>query len=173
MVSQDLHGHERVKSKKWRAVLPGMFTLVVAAVGGLLAGIVLATYFERSRSATERAGFEKSSKTLFDQMADARNQLEQARSENALQAATIARLEERQAATERAAEQMRINLPETFKSLASEVLEEKSRRFAEQNQTSLGQVLEPLKTRLEDFQLKVEAARIEQVRGGAHLNAQI
>src|ERR1700761_4459589 len=132
-----------------------MFTLVLAAVGGVLAGIVLATYFERSRSATERAGLEKSSKTLFDQMADARNQLDETRSENALQKATIARLEERQAATERAAEQMRLHLPETFKSLASEVLEEKSRRFAEQNQTSLGQVLEPLRTRLKDFQAEI------------------
>ena len=35
---------------------------------------------------------------------------------------TIARLEERHAATERMVEQMRVGLPETFKSLASEVL---------------------------------------------------
>ncbi len=93
--------------------------------------------------------------------------------EGAAQQATIARLEERHAATERLVEQMRVSLPETFKSLASEVLEEKSRRFAEQNQAGLGQVLEPLKTRLEDFQSKIEAARMEQVRGGAHLSAQI
>src|ERR1700722_4419039 len=122
MVSQDLHGHERVKSKKWRAVLPGMFTLVVAAVGGLLAGIVLATYFERSRSATERAGFEKSSKTLFDQLADTRAQLDQARSEDAAQKATIARLEERHAATERETEQMRVTLPHVVTSLHRDVL---------------------------------------------------
>ena len=70
---------------------------------------------------------------------------------NADHRATIARLEERHAATERVVEQMRVSLPETFKSLASEVLEEKSKRFVEQNQSSLGQVLEPLKTRLEDF----------------------
>jgi DNA recombination protein RmuC len=70
-------------------------------------------------------------------------------------------------------EQMRVNLPETFKSLANEVLEEKSRRFVEQNQTSLGQVLEPLRTRLEDFQTKIEAARMEQVRGGEKLSAHI
>jgi DNA recombination protein RmuC len=154
-------------------VVPGMFTLVLPALAGLLAGIVLATYFERSRSATERAGFEKSSKTLFDQMADARNQLEEARSEAALHQATIARLEERQAAAERAAEQMRLNLPETFKSLASEVLEEKSRRFAEQNQTSLGQVLEPLRTRLKDFQTEIAAVRMEQARGSEKLSAHI
>jgi DNA recombination protein RmuC len=146
---------------------------VFAAVGAFLAGIVLATYFERSRTAAERAGFEKSSKTLLDQLADTRANLDQARGEGAAQQATIARLEERHAATERLVEQMRVSLPETFKSLANEVLEEKSRRFAEQNQTGLDHILEPLKTRLEDFQSKLEAARMEQVRGGAHLSAQI
>jgi DNA recombination protein RmuC len=155
------------------AMFPGMITLLFAAVGAFVAGIVVATYFERSRTAAERASFEKSSKTLADQLADTRSRLDQALSDDAAQEATIARLEERHAATERALEQMRVSLPETFKSLASEVLEEKSRRFSEQNQTSLGQVLEPLKTRLEDFQTRIEAARLEQARGGANLSAQI
>jgi DNA recombination protein RmuC len=150
-----------------------MLILVFAAVGAFLAGIVLATYFERSRTGAERASFEKSSKTLLDQLADTRANLDQARTEGSSHQATIARLEERHLATERLVEQMRVSLPETFKSLASEVLEEKSRRFAEQNQTGLGHILEPLKTRLEDFQSKIEAARMEQVRGGAHLSAQI
>jgi DNA recombination protein RmuC len=155
------------------AMSPSTLIFVFAAVGAFLAGIVLATHFERSRTAAERAIFEKSSKTLLDQLADTRANLDQARSEGSAQQATIARLEERHAATERLVEQMRVSLPETFKSLASEVLEEKSRRFAEQNQTGLGHILEPLKTRLEDFQSKIEAARMEQVRGGAHLSAQI
>ncbi len=154
-------------------MFPGMSTLLVAAVAAFVAGIVAATYFERNRTAAERASFEKSSKTLLDQLADTRTRLDQARNDDAVHQATIARLEERHAATERVVEQMRVNLPETFKSLANEVLEEKSRRFVEQNQTSLGQVLEPLKTRLEDFQTKIEAARMEQVRGGEKLSAHI
>jgi DNA recombination protein RmuC len=155
------------------AMFPGMFTLLFAAVGAFVAGIVVATYFERSRTGAERASFEKSSKTLLDQLTDTRARLDQARDEDAAQQATIARLEERHAATERVLEQMRVSLPETFKSLASEVLEEKSKRFTEQNQTSLDQVLEPLKTRLEDFQARIEAARMEQVRGGEKLSAHI
>ena len=154
-------------------MFPGMFTLLFAAVGAFVAGIVVATYFERSRTGAERASFEKSSKTLLDQLTDTRARLDQARDEDAAQRATIARLEERHAATERVLEQMRVSLPETFKSLASEVLEEKSKRFTEQNQTSLDQVLEPLKTRLEDFQARIEAARMEQVRGGEKLSAHI
>jgi DNA recombination protein RmuC len=155
------------------AMFPGMLTLVLAAVGAFVAGMVLATYFERTRSNAERAGLEKSSKTLLDELAETRAQLDQARTEGATQKATIARLEERHAATERVLEQMRVDLPETFKSLASQVLEEKSSRFAEQNQAGLGQVLEPLKARLEDFQSRIEAARMEQLKGGVQLSAQI
>ncbi|MGC2402001.1 MAG: DNA recombination protein RmuC [Acidobacteriaceae bacterium] len=150
-----------------------MTTVLVALAGAFIAGIVVATYFERSRMAVERAGFEKFSKSLAGELEETRARLEQVSSRESTQEAAIARLEERNAATERVMEQMRIGLPETFKSLAGEVLEEKSRRFAEHNQASLGQVLEPFKTRLEDFQAKVEAAHMEQVKGGVRLNAQI
>ena len=43
-----------------------------------------------------------------------------------------------------------------FKTLATEILEEKSKRFTEQNATNLGQLLDPLRTRLHEFQGKVE-----------------
>ena len=154
-------------------MFPGLLTLVFVAAAGLLAGIVVATYFERSRTQMERAHLEKSSRTLLDQLDETRVHLDRARIEVADQKADIARLEERHAATERLVEQMRVSLPETFKSLATDVLEEKTRRFAEQNQAGLGQVLEPLKARLADFQQKIEAARMEQVKGGAELTAQI
>ncbi len=154
-------------------MFPGLLTLVFVAVGALVAGIVVATYFERARTQAERASWEKSSRTLLDQLDETRAHLDRARAEVGDQKANVARLEERHAATERMVEQMRVGLPDTFKTLATEVLEEKTRRFAEQNQAGLGQVLEPLKARLADFQQKVEAARMEQVKGGAELTAQI
>ena len=73
-------------------MFPGMIPLVVAAVGAFVAGIVVATYFERSRTAAERASFEKSSKTLLDQLTETRARLDQARGEDAAHEATIARL---------------------------------------------------------------------------------
>lgn len=47
-------------------------------------------------------------------------------------------------------------LANQFKTLANDILEEKSKRFAEQNQTSLGALLDPLRLKLADFQGKVE-----------------
>src|ERR1700744_1405477 len=134
------------------AMFPGMITFFVAAAGAFVAGIVVATYFERSRTGSERANLEKASKTLLDQLTNTRDRLDQPLRDDAEHRATIARLEERHAATERMVEKMRVSLHETCKSWASEVLEDKPKRFGEQNQSSLGRVLEPLKTRLEDFQ---------------------
>jgi len=71
-------------------------------------------------------------------------------------------------------------LTDQFKSLATDILEEKSKRFAEQNQTTLGQLLDPLRTQLTEFKGKVEevyfqegiarSALSEQVKGLVALN---
>ncbi|MGB9670284.1 MAG: DNA recombination protein RmuC [Halothiobacillaceae bacterium] len=55
-------------------------------------------------------------------------------------------------------------LAEQFKVLASEILEEKTRRFTEQNQSQLGQLLEPLRERLGEFQKKVEDSYGQEAR---------
>ena len=154
-------------------MFPSTLLLLIFVAGALLAGAALATWFERSHSASNRADYEKTCRALELQLTDARGRLDQVRHESAGHLATIARLEERHAATERVVEQMRIDLPETFKSLATDVLEEKARRFSEQNQAGLTQVLNPLRERLQDFQNKIEAARIEQVRGGEKMTAEI
>jgi DNA recombination protein RmuC len=74
-------------------------------------------------------------------------------------------------------------LANRFKSLASEIFEDKSRRFTEQNQTNLNQLLEPLKVKITEFQGKVQevyvqegkdrSALAEQVRQLMTLNSQL
>jgi len=77
----------------------------------------------------------------------------------------------------------REQLSNQFKALAADILEEKSKRFAEQNQTNLSQLLEPLKVKLTEFKGKVEevyfqegkerSALAEQVRQLMALNRQL
>lgn len=45
----------------------------------------------------------------------------------------------------------RVQLKETFQVLAGEILEDKTRRFTEQNQQQLGTLLDPLREQLKDF----------------------
>ena len=60
-----------------------------------------------------------------------------------------------------------------FKTLANEILEEKSKRFTEQNQTNIGTLLEPLKARLREFQGKVEEVYIQEGKDRSALAAQV
>jgi DNA recombination protein RmuC len=53
-------------------------------------------------------------------------------------------------------------LSDQFKTLATEILEEKSKRFAEQNQHHLGTLLDPLRTQLNEFKGKVEEVYIKE-----------
>lgn len=64
-------------------------------------------------------------------------------------------------------------LSDKFKTLATEILEEKSKRFAEQNQTSLGQLLEPLKIQLQDFKGKVEEVYVQEGKDRSALAEQL
>ncbi|MEX3815957.1 DNA recombination protein RmuC [Paraburkholderia sp. BR13439] len=69
--------------------------------------------------------------------------------------------------------QAKETLSDQFKNLATEILEEKSKRFAEQNQTNLGLLLEPLKTRLSEFQGKVEEVYVQEAKDRSALSTQV
>lgn len=156
--------------------MPALLVIVlIAFVTGALVWL-----FERSRGQRKLIEFEKSNRTLFEQWTEARDRLAEAQAELKQSGRQmgekdqrIARLEERVAAAQSALEQMRSSLPDTFKSLAAEVLEERSRVFAEQNRSSLAAVLAPLRERLTDFQARVEDVHAQQVRGEATLQEQV
>lgn len=67
----------------------------------------------------------------------------------------------------------REQLSNQFKALASEILEEKTKRFTEQNQTNIGQLLEPLKVKLTEFQGKVEEVYIKEGQERSALAQQV
>ncbi len=70
-------------------------------------------------------------------------------------------------------ESARESLVLQFKTLANDVLEEKSQRFAEQNKEGLGALLEPLKAQLADFKGKVESVHLEGTRERSALREQV
>ncbi|MGD0466822.1 MAG: DNA recombination protein RmuC [Terriglobales bacterium] len=82
---------------------------------------------------------------------------------------------EREQTTEKLAllDKAKEQLSDTFKSLASEILEEKSIRFTEQNKTNIGQILEPLGIRLREFQIKVEQVYVQESKDRSALGEQV
>jgi DNA recombination protein RmuC len=79
--------------------------------------------------------------------------------------------------------QIREKLNLEFKNLANEILEEKTKKFTEQNKQNLDEILKPLGDKLKDFEKKVEDAYVnetkqrfslqEEVKRLAELNQQI
>ena len=61
----------------------------------------------------------------------------------------------------------------SFDSLANKILEEKSQRFTEQNKANMGQILEPLKTKIHEFQAKVEEVYDKEGRDRITLAEQV
>ena len=60
-----------------------------------------------------------------------------------------------------------------FKSVATELLEEKSKRFTEQNQTNLSQMLNPLQDKIRAFQSKVEEVYVNEAKERSALGEQV
>lgn len=67
----------------------------------------------------------------------------------------------------------KVTLSDQFKTLATDILEEKSKRFAEQNQVTIGQLLEPLKTQLTEFKGKVEEVYVQEGKDRSALSEQV
>jgi DNA recombination protein RmuC len=65
----------------------------------------------------------------------------------------------------------RLNLQ--FRNLANEILEEKSRKFTDQNKLQIAEILNPLKEKLTDFEKKVEQSHKESIDRNASLKEQI
>lgn len=110
---------------------------------------------------------------LRAELVDTRQQILQLSSRNA-ELGTQLESERRQSQEKlQVLSQAREDLLLQFRTLASDILEEKSRRFAEQNQNSLGELLEPLKLRLQEFQSKVEQAYVTESKDRSALSEQV
>jgi DNA recombination protein RmuC len=64
-------------------------------------------------------------------------------------------------------------LADRFKAVANDILEEKATRFTEQNQHNIGQILEPLKVKLHEFQDKVEQIYFQEGKDRTALSEQV
>ena len=60
--------------------------------------------------------------------------------------------------------QIREKLNLEFKNLANEILEEKSKKFTEQNKNNLDEILKPLSDKIKDFEKKVEDTYVNETK---------
>jgi len=129
---------------------------IVTLIIGIIIGIAAAALLLRNKAA-DAAGFARSE-----------GQIELARLTERLEA------EKRQGAEKIALlQEAREQLSNQFKSLAADILEEKSKRFTEQNQANISQLLEPLQVKLTEFKGKVEEVYVQEGKERSALAEQV
>ena len=154
---------------------------VVLAAAFAVAAVLWAKSRNREmelRVRVEQLGAETAQRAAALQIAE--GERERVRVEAADKQAQVAALQatletERQNAQEKLAllGSAREELSNQFKALASEILEEKSRRFTQMNQENLGQLIAPLKEKFGEFQQKVESLEKNGVAGRSELKVQL
>ncbi len=147
-------------------------TLIVIAFLAAAAGATIGLLLGRARTATAEAKAERLPQ-LEGRLLEAEQQVNMLNAQIATLSTQLQ--QERQQSTEKLAllQSARDELSSQFKNLANDILEEKSKRFSEQNQQSLGQLLEPLKTRLQEFQGKVEQVYVQEGKDRSALAEQV
>ncbi len=82
-------------------------------------------------------------------------------------------LEEKLAGQKKEIEELQERFRAEFKNLANEILEDKSKRFAEQNQENLKNILDPLRERITDFRKRVDEIHASDTKSYSELNTHL
>jgi len=142
--------------------------LLLSAGLGLTAGYLLS----RSRQARleeRNEGLTQQNNVLTTQLEGERERARQAENSLATLEADHRNLAERLAHQREELESVQKEFQDRFENLANRILEEKSKKFTEQNREKLDQLLTPLGQKIEEFKRKVEEGQKEEIRGRSAL----
>ena len=158
--------------------------LVLACLVGLAIGFLLMAVWMKGRYSAEQAVAQERLRALEAQLVQASElantlqaQLSSVQRELAAETARTTEqqrhAEEQRLRLQEMSESARKSLTEEFQNLASAILEDKSRRFSEQNLQSLGHVLDPFKERLNEFKKRIEEMHYQDAQQQAMLKSEL
>jgi DNA recombination protein RmuC len=156
-----------------------MMMVIVAAVVALVVGVAFGVMQGKAALAKKEAelqGRTENYSRAIDEIAKRKTEFDAKCVElDTLRVEKVQLLEQRKSDEERMKDLLsaREQFSNHFKTLANEILDEKSKKFTELNQVNLGQLLNPLKERLGDFQKKVEESHLAETNGRAALSEQL
>lgn len=129
---------------------------------------------------TNGSRLEEGNKQLSEQLQETKAELRQSQEKvTDLSGQLSARQSDLRNLNERLEEQkkeiaeMQLKLTTEFKNIANEILEDKSKKFTEQNKTNLDGILKPLNDKIKDFEQKVEASHKASLMQNAGLKEQL
>jgi len=154
----------------------GLTELIIALVFGAI-GFTIAWFMARPK----QSRLEERNQILTAAKDEAERKLEeetdranQAKNELSTMEANFLNLKERLQEQKADFEKMEERFKNEFKNLANEILEEKSKKFTQQNRENLDSLLKPLGEKISEFQKRVEETHKEDIKGrsalGQHLS---
>ena len=102
-----------------------------------------------------------------------RQQIIELEKELATSSQKIRNAEERLVDQKKELEEVRKKLQTEFENIANKLLEDKSKKFTDQNKTNLKEILDPLKEKIKEFESKVEQGNKESIQRNAALKEQL
>lgn len=102
-----------------------------------------------------------------------REKSEKLNSENSSLKSDFSNLQTKLSEQKEEVEKLQEKFTKEFENLANKIFEEKGNRFTEQNKEKLGEILNPLKEKISEFEKKVEDTSKESIKGHASLREQL
>ena len=159
-----------------------IFYLILGIIlGGLISFLVLKS--QKSKLEAKNEIMETDISKNEQELAEERERTTGIQSELTKQETINLNLQEKLELQKKDLEELQKNFTDAFKNLANEILEEKTKKFTEQNRSNLDELLNPLKEKIKDFESKVEQSNeknrlshtslIEQIKSLKDLNRKI
>jgi DNA recombination protein RmuC len=116
---------------------------------------------------------EKNLKELDQLLKNERTKTEKLNTENATLSANFLNLQKKLDTEKKELGELQNKFSLEFKNLANEIFEEKSKRFTDQNKNNLGEILTPLKERIQKFEQQVTLNNKESIQWNTALQEQL
>jgi DNA recombination protein RmuC len=157
--------------------------LIVCLLAGVLIGWIIAkTQFSNTNQNTVAAILveQEKNKALVSQLSEAkyalekeRNKVLEANNNLATREANILNLREKLDDQKKELENIQEKFTIQFKNLANDILEEKSRKFTDQNKTNLVDLLKPLGEKIVAFEKRVDDTHKDNIKSSSALKEQL
>ncbi|MFO7526443.1 MAG: DNA recombination protein RmuC [Ignavibacteriaceae bacterium] len=116
---------------------------------------------------------DKDKSSLQTDLKSERDKSERLMSENSSLKSDYANLQTKLSEQKEEIEKLQDKFTKEFENLANKIFEEKGNKFTEQNKEKLGEILNPLRDKISEFERKVEETSKESIRGNASLREQL
>ncbi|MDD5570066.1 MAG: DNA recombination protein RmuC [Bacteroidales bacterium] len=156
---------------------------ILFLITGLIVGFIIAFLFFKNKNANidkEKSNLEVELNFLKSEKEKTENSLISERKKSEELSARVAKAEEifknqeeKLKAQKQEIEDMQKKLVAEFENLANKILKENSREFTEKNQKNIGDILNPLKEKIEKFEKKVEETYDKEVRDKISLREEV